>query len=156
MAFQPIVRAYRPADAAALIPLAEEMAADLTDPPPPLDATVLARATAAAEPWCELLVAAEGERLLGFVVFTRRFEAHMGRFSLWIADLHVASSQRRRGVGKALMRAVAKRAREQQCGLVAWDLWAKNDRARSFYLALGAEIQDEMQLVTVDPARLLG
>ena len=153
--FQPSIRAYRPADAPALTRLAEEMARDLSDPRPALDAAKLAQATDPADPWCELLVAPEGEALLGFVLFTRRFEAHMARFSLWIADLHVAAAARRRGVGKALMQAVARRAAAQGCGLVAWDLWMKNDRARAFYLSLGAEIADEMQLVSIEPARLL-
>ena len=157
--FQPSIRAYRPADAPALIRLAEEMAQDLSDPRPPLDAAMLARATGPADPWCELVVAAEpnagSEALLGFVLFTRRFEAHMARFSLWIADLHVAATARRLGVGKALMQAVAQRAAAQGCGIVAWDLWVENERARVFYLSLGAEIDDHLQVVHIDPARLL-
>lgn len=157
--FQPSLRAYRPADAPALIRLAEEMARDLSDPRPALDAAMLARATDAADPWCELVVAAEtgtrSEALLGFVLFTRRFEAHMARFALWIADLHVAAAARRRGVGRALMQAVAQRAAEQGCGIVAWDLWIENERARAFYLSLGAEIDEHLQVVHINPARLL-
>ena len=131
------------------------MAADLLDPRPPLDAAMLARATDPTEGWCELLVAAEAEALLGFVVFTRRFEAHVARFSLWIADLHVGSSARRRGVGRALMQGVARRARQQGCAIVAWDLWTENLRARAFYLSLGAEINVDLQIVQVAPDRLL-
>ena len=159
LAFQPpgetyLVRAYRPGDAPALVRLAEEMAADVAEPRPALDAAMLARATDPAQPWCELLVAAEGETLLGFVLFTRRFEAHMARFSLWIADMHVAAAARRLGVGRALMKAVARRAVALGCGIVAWDLWVRNERARAFYLSLGAEVDGELQVFRIDPARL--
>jgi GNAT superfamily N-acetyltransferase len=152
----PLIRPYRPADAPALSALAREMAADLSDPPPALDATMLERATGGKEPWCELLVAeaADGP-LLGFVLFSRRFEAHMARFSLWIADLHVALHARRKGVARALMQAVARRATELDCPLIAWDLWVENDWARAFYLALGAEIDDGLQVLRIVPQRLL-
>jgi GNAT superfamily N-acetyltransferase len=150
-----LIRPYRAADAPALSALACEMAADLSDPPPALDAAMLERATGGAEPWCELLVAEAGEALLGFVVFTRRFEAHRARFSLWIADLHVASGARRRGVARALMQAVARRATELDCPLIAWDLWLENARARAFYLALGAEVDDALQVLRIAPQRLL-
>jgi len=136
--------------------LAEEMARDLCDPPPPLDVAMLARATDPADPWCELLVAEEGRELLGFALFTRRFEAHMARFALWLADLHVASSARRRGVGRALMAALGRRAAECGCSLVSWDLWTENSRARAFYLSLGAEIDNDLQIVRIEAGRLPG
>jgi hypothetical protein len=53
------------------------------------------------------------------------------------------------------MQAVAQRAAAQNCGIVAWDLWVENERARAFYLSLGAGIDDALQVVRIDPARLL-
>jgi len=155
------VRPYRPADADRVIALAVEMADEIAERPPALDPAVLARATEASGPWCELLVAVEaGEAgdgdILGFAVCTRRFEAHMGRFSLWIADLHVAASARRRGVGRALMAAIGRRAIEAGCALVAWDLWVENEPARRFYAALGAQFDSQLEVLHIQPERLLG
>jgi GNAT superfamily N-acetyltransferase len=62
---------------------------------------------------------------------------------------------RRAGIARALMTAVARRAVELDCGLIAWDLWIRNERARAFYLSLGAELDAELQVLRVVPQRLL-
>ncbi len=150
----PIIRPYEPRDAAQLGGLAAEMAVALAEPPPLLDADLLQRVTDPGTPWADILVAAEGEALLGFAVFSRRFEAHRGRLSLWLADLHVAAAARRRGVGRRLMAAVGARAEALGCGEVAWDLWVLNEPARAFYRELGATVDSEVEVLRIAPDRL--
>lgn len=142
------VRGYRPADAPALIRLAAEMAADIDEPPPALTPALLAAATDPADPWCAILVATLDDHPAGFAVTTRRFEAHMARRSLWLADLHVAAAARRHGVATALMAAVGRAALAEGCALVAWDLWTKNQRARAFYDRIGARVDGELLVVS--------
>jgi GNAT superfamily N-acetyltransferase len=79
----------------------------------------------------------------------------MARFSLWIADLHVAAEARRGGVARSLMTAVAERAVALGCEVIAWDLWTENERARAFYLSLGAEVDAALQVLRIAPQRLL-
>ena len=54
-----------------------------------------------------------------------------------VADLAVVQDTRRMGVGSALMSAGEAWARERGFPVLSLDLWATNDRARTFYEALG-------------------
>jgi ribosomal protein S18 acetylase RimI-like enzyme len=54
-----------------------------------------------------------------------------------VADLAVAESARRRGVGRALMRAGEAWARERGFTALSLDVWSTNERALEFYGRLG-------------------
>ncbi len=132
----------------AAVAVRDYSAADIDEPPPALTPALLAAATDPQDPWCRILVASLDDELAGFAVTCRRFEAHKARRSLWLADLHVARSARRAGVASALMAAVGRQALALDCGLVAWDLWTQNDRARAFYDRIGARVHGELLVVS--------
>jgi len=149
-----VVRPYRSGDAADLMALAAEMAQDIDDPPPALSPALLAEAALGADPWCRILVAEAGGRVVGFAATCRRFEVHLGQRSLWLADLHVAPGSRRRGVATALMAAVGREALALGCLRVAWDLWTRNDRAGAFYARIGATVDGELRVIFASSEQL--
>lgn len=148
------VRSLRRDDAAGLIALARDLAVALADPPPVLTPALLEETALGADPWCRVLVAERAGRLVGYAATCRRFEPHIGKKSLWLADLHVDAGERRHGTGRRLMAAVAGEAVAEGCDLLLWDLWTRNESARAFYAALGAERDAELEVWRIDPCRL--
>ncbi len=143
------VRRMLSTDAAAVARLAREMALALAERDPELEPAELVRNGFSGDPWYEALVAERDGIVIGYIMACRRYEAHMNQRRLWIADLHVAEAARRSGAGRALMKALARRASELGCTALAWDLWTKNDRARAFYESLGAKIDEEVHVMVL-------
>jgi ribosomal protein S18 acetylase RimI-like enzyme len=98
---------------------------------------VLADAVMDQGPRAAVLIAhdAEGDRL-GFVSLKVRDDV-TGVERAHVADLAVASSARRLGAGRALMRAAEAWAREQRLSVISLDVWSTNDGAQAFYRRLG-------------------
>jgi ribosomal protein S18 acetylase RimI-like enzyme len=85
------------------------------------------------------LVAAEGERLIGFLNFTvRRTCLHSGGSAL-IDELVIDQEHRGAGVGRDLIEAAVRRARALGCSEVEVNTETVNLRARDFYKKLGFE-----------------
>jgi len=82
-------------------------------------------------------------------LFCRRFEAHTRQKRLWLADIYVAESQRRDGIGRALVAVVQARAAELGCAAIDFELARENDAARMFY-----EHLDGVVYGAVEPWRL--
>jgi len=127
--------------------MAEELAAAVEDPAPGLDAEGFIRDGFGPHRWFECLIAEiEGEPV-GFATIGRGFEAHTAKRRLWLGDLYVRAAARRRGVARALMAAVARRALDLDCEAVYWELWRPNTLGRTFYERLGAEQADELEVM---------
>ena len=63
-------------DMAAIAELSRGLAAHVGDPDPGSDASLLSDSGFGHDRWFECFVAEEGSRIVGFVLFCRRFEAH--------------------------------------------------------------------------------
>lgn len=60
-------------------------------------------------------------------------------------ELYVAASDRRRGIGRALLAWIARHAAGQGCHRIDWHVQAANDGGRRFYESLGAQaVADRM------------
>jgi ribosomal protein S18 acetylase RimI-like enzyme len=76
---------------------------------------------------------------------------------LYLEDLYVRPEYRRRGVAGAMMRRLARIARENGCGRFQWLVLRSNEAAIRFYRSLGAKVADDwalMQLYADDIERL--
>jgi GNAT superfamily N-acetyltransferase len=144
-----LVRPAVPEDASAIAALARDLAAHVGDPDPGADPSLLLECGFGADRWFECLVAADSERILGFALYCRRFEAHTRQRRLWIGDLCVAQGERRHGVGLALVAALRARAAALGCGALDLELARGNDLARAFWRGLNAERCDQ-----IEPLRL--
>lgn len=84
-----------------------------------------------------MLVARDGDEIVGFINFTtRQTIIHPGPSGL-IDELVVTKSSRDLGVGKQLIRAVADRCREIGCSEVEVSTEKSNTDARRFYKSCG-------------------
>ena len=75
---------------------------------------------------------------IGLVLFFHNYSTFLGRPGLYIEDLFVDESYRRRGFGSALLRYVARLAIERNCGRLEWSVLDWNKPAVDFYTKLGA------------------
>ncbi len=76
--------------------------------------------------------------LLGFALYFFSFSTFTGKPSLYLEDLFVLPDFRGKGIGKALLKSLARIAVERDCGRMEWAVLDWNETAIRFYLKLGA------------------
>jgi GNAT superfamily N-acetyltransferase len=86
------------------------------------------------------LIAEEGGDLVGFLVYYFVPFTYRARPNLIIKELYIADGYRSMGVGKLLMKAVAREAEQAGCGMIKWYVAKWNERGVQFYERLGATI----------------
>jgi GNAT superfamily N-acetyltransferase len=89
------------------------------------------------------LVAEERSDLVGFLVYHFVAFTYRAKPNLIIKELYIAGPHRSRGVGKLLMKAVAKEAAFTGCGMIKWWVAKWNERGIEFYKQLGAKIDSD-------------
>ncbi|MBL8790937.1 MAG: GNAT family N-acetyltransferase [Rhizobiales bacterium] len=87
------------------------------------------------------LVATWNGELAGTAIWQRSFSSFRGKETMYLEDLSVLPPFRKRGIGRALLREVAKVAVSRNIPGVAWLVMDWNDKARGLYEKIGAEIE---------------
>ncbi len=90
---------------------------------------------------------------VGFALWFSTFSTFRGQPGLYLEDLFVKPECRSRGIGKALLAAVAAQALERGCGRLEWSVLNWNTAAAGFYRSLGARPLDEYTVYRIDDAR---
>ncbi len=93
-------------------------------------------------PVIRVLIAEEEGAAIGFALFFRSYSTFLGRPGIYLEDLFVQSDHRGKGVGKALLKAVASIAVQEGAGRFEWSVLDWNESAIGFYKKLGAEMMD--------------
>lgn len=91
------------------------------------------------KPAAEVLIAEDGGRAVGFALFFQNYSTFLARPGIYLEDLFVEPASRGHGVGKALLKAVARLAVERKCGRFEWAVLDWNEPAMGFYKSLGAQ-----------------
>ncbi len=91
----------------------------------------------------------EGEPV-GFALWFYTYSTFRGRHGIWLEDLFVVPEARGRGVGKALLKALAQRCVAEGLGRFEWWVLDWNAPSIAFYKAQGGEMQDDWTRVRVD------
>ena len=89
------------------------------------------------------LIAEEGSSLVGLLVYYFVPFTYRVRPNLIIKELYIADRHRSRGIGRQLMKAVAREAQQADCGVIKWWVARWNKRGMEFYKRLGATIDSE-------------
>jgi GNAT superfamily N-acetyltransferase len=145
-----VIRPAEPADVATILRFVRELAVFEREPDAVLATEpMLHDALFGAHPAAEAVIAEDGEPL-GFALFFHNFSTWQGKRGLYLEDLYVTPSARGRGVGKALLRHLARLAVERDCARFEWSVLDWNADAIAFYRAMGAVGQDEWTVQRVD------
>ena len=102
----------------------------------------LARDGFGANPRFRVLIAEWDGQPAGHTLFFEYYSTWLGR-GLFLEDLFVREAFRGRGIGKALLAAVAQIAVEEHCYGIHWEVLDWNEKAIQFYQQLGATFRDQ-------------
>ena len=91
------------------------------------------------DPRALVLLAEQAAEATGFATAHACYDSGHSRWGLFLNDLFVRPAARRRGIGRALVGAVAAAARAEGGGFVWWNADAGDDLALRFHATLGAE-----------------
>jgi len=105
----------------------------------PVTEALLRESLFGAHPGAEVLIASSGGAVAGFALFFHNFSTWRGRRGIFLEDLFVFPKFRRSGIGKALLRELARIAVSRGCARLEWLVLDWNRPAIDFYHSLGAE-----------------
>ena len=135
----------QPANSTALATLAEEMdrfygATEIGQ----LDLRVrqINEAIFSDPPSAYALLAWDGDKLVGFASYSFLWPAVGLTRSLYLKEMYVAETARRKGIGKLLMQHLYDIAVKNNCSRVEWTTDQDNVDAQHFYAELGAAIKE--------------
>ncbi len=87
----------------------------------------------------EVIFALADGKEAGFALFFHNFSTFLGRAGIYLEDLYVKPEHRGKGLGKGLLKQLAKIATERRgCGRLEWSCLDWNKPSIDFYLSLGA------------------
>ena len=138
------IRRARPADADVVLSLITALAVYEREPDAvELTRERLAEQLASPSPPFECLLAEQAGVSCGFALFFQSYSTWRGKPGLYLEDLFVVPEQRGKGVGKALLRALAQICVERGYARMEWAVLNWNTPAIEVYRALGALPMDE-------------
>lgn len=92
---------------------------------------------------------------VGMALFFDSFSTWTGWRGLYLEDLYVTPEARGSGVGKALLRHLARLAVERGCARLEWSVLDWNEKAIGFYRSVGAEAMDAWTVYRMSGAALV-
>ena len=96
-----------------------------------------------SRPAAEVLIAELDDVAVGFALFFQSYSTFLAKAGLYLEDLFVRPHARGKGVGVALMAALARIAVQRHYGRFEWSVLDWNEPALKFYASLGAKPQSE-------------
>lgn len=138
-----VIRPATPEDARSVAAMARALSRDEgASRPSRFTAAAFRRDGFGADPAFACLVAELAGRRVGYALHFSDYDTDRMRRSVYLADLYVARGLRGRGIGRALMAAVAHAGRQAGAAVMAWAVLPGNAPARRFYASIGEEQPD--------------
>lgn len=94
------------------------------------------------EPAFRVLIAEVDGIAAGYALYFSGYDTDRASRGVYLADLYVDTDFRRNGVGRALMKAVARTCRDLGGEWMFWSVLKRNRAARKFYKTLAPELKD--------------
>jgi GNAT superfamily N-acetyltransferase len=138
------LRPAAPADVPVILSMIRELATYEREP----DAVIateeaLLRDGFGPRPLFEVTIAEWSGEPVGFAFWFLTYSTWRGQPTLYLEDLFVRPAARGRGIGKALMRHLARTAIDRGCGRFVWQVLDWNAPSLAFYESLGADVVRE-------------
>lgn len=138
------IRAARRDDVPALLDMFRELAVyEHLEHVLVADEALLEEALFGERPAAEALIAHRDGAPAGYAVYFPTFSTFLARQGIWLEDIFVRPSERRGGIGRALVVAVAAAAVARGAERMEWSALRWNELALGFYASLGAERMEE-------------
>ncbi len=105
-------------------------------------------------PVIRVLIAEWNGEPAGFALYFFNFSTFVARPGLYLEDLFVRPALRSHGIGRALLRELARVALERGCGRMEWAVLDWNEPALRFYQTLGARQMKEWIVHRLTPVEI--
>ena len=148
------IRSARKADAEAIASLANILGQWILDKESRTTASDILRYAFGPRRWCDILVASDDGKVVGYALYRPFFEGFTGERRMFLSDLAVAPDARRSGIGEALMKAVARDALKLNCDVITWECSDRNQVAMGFYDKLDADRIYQVVTLAIDHNRI--
>lgn len=102
-----------------------------------------------SHPCVEAIFAEYGEEIVGFALFFSNYSTFLTQPGIYLEDLFVKPSHRRKGIGTAILTYLAKLAVERGCGRLEWSVLDWNEDAIAFYQQMGAMVLPDWRICRV-------
>jgi GNAT superfamily N-acetyltransferase len=145
-----VIRRALPADGPAFLSLVQALAEFEKLPPP--DAAARDRLLAdafAPQPRYELWVADDEPGIAAYAVTFMTYSTFLARPTLFLEDLFVHPTARRRGIATALLARLRDEATQRGCGRFEWNVLDWNQDAQKLYESVGAQMLGDWRLMRV-------
>jgi len=86
----------------------------------------------------EVLLAYCNDEPVGFALYFHNYSTFLGKPGIYLEDLFILEEHRGKGVGRELLKHLARVAKERNCGRMEWWVLDWNTPAIEFYKSLGA------------------
>jgi GNAT superfamily N-acetyltransferase len=101
-------------------------------------------------PRCHCDIAELDGAPVGFALWFYNYSTFLGRAGIYLEDLYVRPETRGRGAGKALLRRLAQRCRDEGLGRLEWAVLNWNAPSIAFYDSLGASAKTDWTVRRLD------
>jgi GNAT superfamily N-acetyltransferase len=105
--------------------------------------TLLHESLFGGRPSAEVVLAFSGDEAAGFALWFESYSTFLARPGIYLEDLFVYPQFRGHGLGRLLLRHLARVAVERGYGRLEWSVLDWNIDAIGFYRSLGAELLDD-------------
>ena len=100
--------------------------------------------------YCLVAHATEQPELpVAYIMWFHNYSSFLDKRGLYLEDVYVQPAHRGQGIGKMVLKHLARLAVEQDCGRFEWTVLDWNQNAIDFYKHHGAEILPEWRIVRV-------
>ena len=113
------------------------------------NAEALASHLFGARPAAQAILAEEDGQAVGFALFFPTYSTFRTKPGLYLEDLFVRETHRRRGIGRALLSEVHRIAESRGAGRLEWSVLDWNANAIAFYESLGADVLPDWRICRV-------
>lgn len=141
---EPVIRPATTEDAPVILALIRELAEyekllhEVTATVKDLEASLFG-----PRPYAEVVLAFTCDEVAGYGLYFHNYSTFLGRQGMYVEDIYVRPHLRGRGLGKALLRHLARVAVDRGCGRLEWSVLDWNKPAIDFYRSVGAAPMDE-------------
>lgn len=102
----------------------------------------------------EVLLAYTNNIPSGYAVYFHNFSTFVGRKGIYLEDIFVKPEFRGKGIGKLLLKEIAREAVKNNCGRIEWAVLDWNTPTIEFYKSIGAKPMNEWILFRMNEEEL--